>query len=163
MLAVDTQSPRRGSSQPTKPNLLAIIPPYSLAVPPHGSAALMGYLKANGCDDFDFLDLRLPLFDGRLVSKEPGDLHEDGGLVEVGKCRAGRSMAPADPEMVPVTPDAHTATRPGPPTNLPAMARARFMTKSPAPERSRKAPKRMNMKTKVDEILAMVPNIPSSP
>ncbi len=35
------------------------MPPYSVAHAPLGPAALMGYLKANGCNDFDFLDLRL--------------------------------------------------------------------------------------------------------
>lgn len=42
-----------------KPNLLCIAPPYPLTSPPAGAAALLGYLKANGCHDFDFLDLRL--------------------------------------------------------------------------------------------------------
>ncbi|AUX45955.1 uncharacterized protein SOCE26_074570 [Sorangium cellulosum] len=42
-----------------KPNLLCIVPPYPLTSVPLGPAALLGYLKANGCHDFDFLDLRL--------------------------------------------------------------------------------------------------------
>ena len=41
-----------------KPNLLCIAPPYGMRIPA-GSAYLLGYLKANGCFDFDFLDLRL--------------------------------------------------------------------------------------------------------
>lgn len=50
----------RIASQPRlKPNLLCIVPPYSTNGPPAGAAALLGYLKANGCRDFDFLDLRL--------------------------------------------------------------------------------------------------------
>ena len=39
-----------------KPNLLAIAPPYPINSPPLGAAALLGYLKANKCFDFDFLD-----------------------------------------------------------------------------------------------------------
>jgi len=42
-----------------KPNLLIIVPPYMMGAPPAGAAALLGYLKARGCRDFDFLDLRL--------------------------------------------------------------------------------------------------------
>lgn len=47
----------RGSS--FKPNLLAIVPPYQVWGPPAGAAALLAYLKASGCRDFSFLDLRL--------------------------------------------------------------------------------------------------------
>jgi hypothetical protein len=42
-----------------KPNVLAIVPPYSVIGPPAGAAALLGYLRSKGCQDFDFLDLRL--------------------------------------------------------------------------------------------------------
>ncbi|HET7461384.1 MAG TPA: radical SAM protein [Longimicrobium sp.] len=42
-----------------KPNLLCIVPPYTYFAPPLGMASILGYLKANGCHDFDFLDLRL--------------------------------------------------------------------------------------------------------
>jgi anaerobic magnesium-protoporphyrin IX monomethyl ester cyclase len=42
-----------------KPNLLAIVPPYAIHGPPAGAAALLAYLKAAGCHDFSFLDLRL--------------------------------------------------------------------------------------------------------
>jgi hypothetical protein len=43
-----------------KPNLLCIAPPpFSPTAPPAGAAYLLGYLKAQGCHDFDFLDLRL--------------------------------------------------------------------------------------------------------
>ena len=42
-----------------KPNLLCIVPPYTSTCPPAGAAALLGYLRANGCDDFGFLDLCL--------------------------------------------------------------------------------------------------------
>src|SRR5207253_3990044 len=46
-------------SAPFKPNLLAIVPPYAVWGPPAGAAALLVYLKASGCRDFSFLDLRL--------------------------------------------------------------------------------------------------------
>jgi len=42
-----------------RPNLLAIVPPYAIHGPPAGAAALLAYLKAAGCRDFGFLDLRL--------------------------------------------------------------------------------------------------------
>ncbi|MEO8346893.1 MAG: radical SAM protein [Betaproteobacteria bacterium] len=42
-----------------KPNVLAIVPPYTVIGPPAGAAALLGYLRAIGCEDFDFVDLRL--------------------------------------------------------------------------------------------------------
>ncbi len=41
-------------------NILCITPPYPHGnCPPAGAAALLGHLKASGCDDFRFLDLRL--------------------------------------------------------------------------------------------------------
>lgn len=47
-------------SRPFKPNLLCIAPPpFSPTAPPAGASYLLGYLKAQGCHDFDFLDLRL--------------------------------------------------------------------------------------------------------
>lgn len=72
-------------------------------------------------------------------------------------------LATADPEMVPVRPEASTATSPGPPTNRPAAARDRSMMYSPAPERTRNAPKIMNRKTYVELMLAIVPNKAKSP
>ena len=72
-------------------------------------------------------------------------------------------LAMADPEIVPVSPEANTATSPGPPGSFPATDRARSMTKSPAPDFKRNAPKRININTKVEEILAILPKIPSSP
>src|SRR5689334_20987753 len=39
--------------------LLCVCPPYPMTSPPAGAAALLGYLKAHGIDDFGFLDLRL--------------------------------------------------------------------------------------------------------
>jgi radical SAM superfamily enzyme YgiQ (UPF0313 family) len=41
------------------PNLLCIVPPYPVTVPPAGAASLLGYLKATDCGEVDFLDLRL--------------------------------------------------------------------------------------------------------
>lgn len=43
-----------------KPNLLCIVPPAARTnYPPAGAAYLLAYLKANGCREFDFIDLRL--------------------------------------------------------------------------------------------------------
>lgn len=42
-----------------KPNLLCIVPSFNMNCPPAGAAYLLGYLKANGCREFDFIDLRL--------------------------------------------------------------------------------------------------------
>src|SRR5580658_7248579 len=48
------------ASSDFKPNLLCIAPPpFSPTAPPAGASYLLGYLKAQGCHDFDFLDLRL--------------------------------------------------------------------------------------------------------
>lgn len=47
------------SSTKFSTNMLMIVPPYMIGGPPAGAAALLGYLKAMGCHDFDFLDLRL--------------------------------------------------------------------------------------------------------
>lgn len=42
-----------------RPYVLCIVPPYATDCPPAGAAALLGYLKHHGCDEFDFVDLRL--------------------------------------------------------------------------------------------------------
>lgn len=39
-------------------NILCVVPPYGTRVPA-GMAYLLGYLEAYGCNDFDFVDLRL--------------------------------------------------------------------------------------------------------
>src|SRR6185369_4119330 len=39
--------------------LLAVVPPYTISGPPAGIAYLLGALKANGCHDVGFVDLRL--------------------------------------------------------------------------------------------------------
>jgi radical SAM superfamily enzyme YgiQ (UPF0313 family) len=41
------------------PDLLCIVPPYPVTVPPAGPAALLAYLRAAGVDTFGFVDLRL--------------------------------------------------------------------------------------------------------
>jgi radical SAM superfamily enzyme YgiQ (UPF0313 family) len=46
-------------SNSPRADLLCIVPPYPVTVPPAGPAALIGYLKASGIDSFGFLDLRL--------------------------------------------------------------------------------------------------------
>ena len=46
-----------------KPTLLCVVPPFSTTSAPAGAAYLLGYLKAHGCHDFDFLDLRLGIPD----------------------------------------------------------------------------------------------------
>ena len=71
-------------------------------------------------------------------------------------------LAMAEPETVPVSAEAMTATNPGPPATRPATPRAMSTTKSPAPDRTKKAPNRMNMKTKVEEMRAIGPNMPET-
>ena len=39
--------------------LLCVCPPYPVISPPAGAAALLGYLKSHGIEDFGFVDLRL--------------------------------------------------------------------------------------------------------
>ena len=56
-------------------------------------------------------------------------------------------LATALPLMVPVKPEDITATNQGPPCTRPATARLRSITNSPAPERTKNAPKMMNTNT----------------
>ena len=70
-------------------------------------------------------------------------------------------FATALPEIEPSIPLAKTAIFAGPPTVRPSSASARRIIKSPAPERRRNAPKSTKSATKVDEIVAIVPKIPS--
>ncbi len=67
----------------TKPNLLCIVPPYNYFLPPHGAAALLGYLKANGCDEFDFLDLRLWASNVYMPTYQPVGVFGDSYVVDV--------------------------------------------------------------------------------
>src|SRR5919108_4143547 len=39
--------------------LFFVSPPYPMIGPPAGAAALLGYLKSHGIEDFGFVDLRL--------------------------------------------------------------------------------------------------------
>ena len=55
------------------------------------------------------------------------------------------TLATEEPEIEPISPEASTATWPGPPTKRPAATRARSITNSPAPERTRNAPNSTNM------------------
>src|SRR5690606_17610182 len=71
-------------------------------------------------------------------------------------------LATAEPETEPISPEPITATSPDPPIKRPARQRDRLTIKSPAPDLSRKDPNRINMNTKVAEILAVLPNMPSS-
>ena len=83
-------------------------------------------------------------------------------------CINGIVMTPVDtvfatdePDTDPIKPEPKTATKPGPPTILLAAARDNSMMKSPAPDLTRKAPNKINMKTKLHEIREIEPNIPS--
>ena len=70
-------------------------------------------------------------------------------------------VATAEPDTEPMRPEPMTATCPAPPWYRPATPRATVTMKSPAPDFSRNAPNRMNMKTNVDEMFATMPNMPS--
>jgi len=70
-------------------------------------------------------------------------------------------LATAEPVTEPISPEPTTETRPAPPTSRRVRQFARRTMKSPAPDFNRKAPKMMNMNTKVEEILAVRPNMPS--
>ena len=71
-------------------------------------------------------------------------------------------FAIAEPEIVPVSAELMTATKAAPPRKRPATILDISMTKSDAPETTRKAPKIMNSVMFDDEIDAMIPNMPSS-
>jgi hypothetical protein len=70
-------------------------------------------------------------------------------------------LATALPDIEPSMPLAHTAILAGPPTVRPSIDKARRIIKSPAPDLSKKAPKSTKSATKVDEMVAMVPKMPS--
>ena len=72
-------------------------------------------------------------------------------------------FATAEPEIIPVNADENMATNPGPPVILSATQRDSSMMKSPPPERSRNAPNKINIKTKLEEIVAILPSKASSP
>ncbi len=70
-------------------------------------------------------------------------------------------LATEEPDTVPSSALVMTATLAGPPRCLPAMALDRSMKNSPTPVFSRKAPKRMNRKMKVELAPTGAPKIPS--
>ena len=71
-------------------------------------------------------------------------------------------FATADPEIVPVKADAITATKAAPPLNRPAIILANSITKSDAPDLTKKAPKIIKRTIFADEMVVMIPNMPSS-
>ena len=71
-------------------------------------------------------------------------------------------LATAEPLMVPVRADDNTATKAAPPLILPATTFEISMTKSLAPETTKKPPKIMNNAMFEDEIFARIPKRPSS-
>ena len=71
-------------------------------------------------------------------------------------------LAMAEPEMVPVNAEEITATKAAPPRKRPATTLEISMTKSDAPDTTRKAPNIMNKVMFDEEMVVMIPNIPSS-
>ena len=71
-------------------------------------------------------------------------------------------LAIAEPLMVPVNADESTATKAAPPRTRPATTFEISMTKSLAPDATRKPPKIMNRVMFEEEMLANIPNMPSS-
>ena len=70
-------------------------------------------------------------------------------------------FATALPEILPIKPLASTAIFAGPPTVLPIAVSASLMMNSPAPDFNRNAANRTNRNTNVDEIVAILPKMPS--
>jgi anaerobic magnesium-protoporphyrin IX monomethyl ester cyclase len=66
-----------------KPNLLCIVPPFPVTVPPASSAALLGYLKAKGCNDFSFLDLRLWVPQSYATTYSPIGVFGESYIIDV--------------------------------------------------------------------------------
>ena len=97
-----------GTSQGFKPHLLCIAPPYGNRAPA-GTAYLLGYLKSQGCDALDFLDLRLSApFDFTPTYRTTGAFGESYVLdtpdlpliLQIVKAFAdGRPLAPARDEL----------------------------------------------------------------
>ena len=74
-----------------------------------------------------------------------------------------QTLATEEPDTVPIRPELTMATFAGPPVDHPARAIERSMMNRPSPVFSSTEPKRMNMKTKVDDTSRGVPKIPSVP
>lgn len=66
-----------------KPNLLCIVPPYPVTVPPASPAALLGYLKAKGCNEFSFLDLRLWVPQSYAITYSPIGVFGESYVIDV--------------------------------------------------------------------------------
>jgi radical SAM superfamily enzyme YgiQ (UPF0313 family) len=66
-----------------KPNLLCIVPPFPVTVPPASSAALLGYLKSRGCNDFSFLDLRLWVPQSYATTYSPMGVFGESYIIDV--------------------------------------------------------------------------------
>jgi len=66
-----------------KPNLLCIVPPYPITVPPASPAALLGYFKAKGCNDFEFLDLRLWVPQSYAITYSPMGVFGESFIIDV--------------------------------------------------------------------------------
>lgn len=66
-----------------KPNLLCIVPPYPVTVPPASPAALLGYLKSKGCNDFSFLDLRLWVPQSYAITYSPIGVFGESYIIDV--------------------------------------------------------------------------------
>jgi hypothetical protein len=71
------------------------------------------------------------------------------------------TFATAEPESIPMNPDAKTDALAGPPRVLPNRPSARLIKKSPPLDCSRKAAKMTNMTMKVADTPAGIPHIPS--
>jgi hypothetical protein len=70
-------------------------------------------------------------------------------------------LAMDEPVMVPMKAEATTETLAGPPRVWPTSAKAILIRYSPAPVRSRMAPKSTKAKTKVDDTPSGMPKMPS--
>jgi anaerobic magnesium-protoporphyrin IX monomethyl ester cyclase len=66
-----------------KPNLLCIVPPYPITVPPASAAALLGYLKSKGCNEFEFLDLRLWVPQSYAITYSPIGVFGESFIIDV--------------------------------------------------------------------------------
>ena len=74
-----------------------------------------------------------------------------------------QTFATDEPETVPIRPELTTATFAGPPVDQPARESERSMMNLPSPVFSSTAPKRINIKTNVEDTSSGVPKIPSVP
>jgi len=66
-----------------KPNLLCTVPPYPVTVPPAAPAALLGYLKSKGINDFAYLDLRLYVPQSYATTYSPMGVFGESYIIDV--------------------------------------------------------------------------------